>query len=114
MKLVRSHTHWQHDSALAPGEPLSLHFTLRADLERMEEGAASDAIRAALLRTNTLLSQSARENGKPMRAYLNAVAETQEDQNILNLFARFRGRSDAAILLNLAVHDELRRRKVLP
>ena len=114
MKLVRSHTHWQHDSALAPGEPLSLHFTLRADLERMEEGAASDAIRAALLRTNTLLSQSARENGKPMRAYLNAIAETPEDQKILDLFARFRGRSDAAILLNLAVHEELRRRRVLP
>ena len=114
MKLVRSHTHWQHDSALAPGEPLSLHFTLRADLERMEESAASDTIRAALLRTNTLLSQSVRENGKPMRAYLNAIAETDEDRSILSLFARHRGRTDAAVLLNLAVHDELRRRKVLP
>src|SRR3990172_992569 len=100
MKIVVARSRFWHESSFAQGEPLPLHYTLVTVLRALPErdpmhnpnagplcGCAGDClqrevVKAFLHRAKMFIETSKRENGTPMRAYLNIVPDSNGEKEL--------------------------------
>lgn len=127
MRLVRTHSLSAHTGLFAPGEPLPLWHRLRAVLEEVPERCAThnprdpdgcgcpgclvvrEAVGAALRSAAEVLAER-RENGKPLKPFLNFVPETDGEREVARHLERNRGRRDYFVVLNVELYRAMRAR----